>query len=406
MLGLVDTAIMGHLDSAAFIGAIAVGSTMFNLIYWLFGFLRMSTGGLTAQARGAGDSEAVAAVLERSLLIAAVGGAAVVALSPLLSTLLLRFIDAAPDVAAEARRYFMITVWGAPAVLAGYTFNGWYIGMHDTRTPMIVAIATNIFNIVVSATLVFGAGMTIAGVAIGTLAAQWLSAIALGWLAVKCYRPARVPLRILTSAAELRRLTAINVDIFLRTLCLAAVTLWFTRAGAQQDSITLSANALLMQLFMFFSYFSDGFAYAGEALAGEAAGSGDRQQLHAAVKALLRAGGVIAVVFSAAYFLAGDLFVGLLTDRGEVTARAAAYMGWAALVPLCGVTAFIYDGIFIGLTATRRMLVSIALASAAFFACYALAVPVMGNHGLWLAFVIYLAVRGVYLHWSISRVTL
>lgn len=397
VLGLVDVAIVGHFGAAAFIGAIAVGSTLFNMLYWLLGFLRMATAGLTAQAFGAADRRASDATLWRSLVIAAVFAVLFIALSTPLGRAILDFLDADEAVRPLAERYFSICIWGAPAVLATYVFNGWSLGMQNTRLPMVVAITTNVVNIVLSLTFVYGAGMQLEGVALGTMLSQWIGAVIFATCITLRYKLQRVARNQLFDATALRRLFSINTDIFLRTLCLVAVTVWFTRAGAGQGVAILAANALLMQLFMFFSYFSDGFAYAGEALAGKAHGAADCEGLRQTVKALLQWGAGIALAFTIIYYIGGEVILRLLTDEPGVVATAREYLPWAVAVPACGILAFIYDGIFIGLTATRRMLVSIAVSAAVFFGVYALAFSALGNHGLWLAFDVYLLLRGLWL---------
>ncbi len=398
VLGLVDVAIAGHIGAASYIGAIAVGGTMFNMLYWLFAFLRMGTAGLTSQAYGASDAVAQSANLRRSLAISAVLGVVLVVISPLLAVPLLGFIGADPHTAPLAMRYFNICVWGAPAVLGMYVLNGWWLGMQDTRTPMWVSLGINLTNIAVSLWLVFGLGWRIEGVATGTLTAQWAGFVA--GLAVTAYRfrPVRVSAVTLWQWQAFRRLFSVNADIFLRTLCLVGVTVWFTRSGASQGAVVLAANALLMQFVRLFSYFSDGFAFAGEALAGRFYGAGDNDGLHRAVSSILRWGWGIAVVFTVVYFVGGGLGIDLLTDDVCVVEAAREYLPWAVGVPLCGVMAFVYDGVFIGLTRTRKMLAAMAVATAAYFGVYFAACPIMGNHGLWLAFIVYLAVRSVVMH--------
>lgn len=398
VLGLVDVAIAGHIGAAAGIGAIAVGGTVFNMLYWLFAFLRMGTAGLTSQAFGAADRPAQSATLRRSLAIAGFAGVALVALSPWLGPAALAFIDSDAATTALAARYFSICVWGAPAVLGMYALNGWWLGMQDTRTPMWVALGVNLANIAVSVTLVWGFGMDIAGVAAGTLSAQWLGLAAGLAVTALRFRPVLVRFGALWDRGELRRLFSVNTDIFLRTLCLVGVTVWFTRAGASQGAVVLAANALLMQFFMFFSYFSDGFAFAGEALAGKFHGAGDRVGLRQAIETVLRWGWAVAAVFTVVYFAGGEWLLGVLTDEREVTDMAREYLPWAVSVPLCGVAAFMYDGVFVGLTRTRKMLAAMAVATAAYFGAWWLLGARLGNHGLWLAFLIYLAVRGAVMH--------
>lgn len=403
VLGLVDVAITGHIGSAAYIGAIAVGATMFNMLYWLFGFLRMGTAGLTSQSCGAEDFHSSSTTLLRALLMSTGIALLLIVFYKPLGYAVLNFLDADDATAPLARAYFAMVIFGAPAVLGMYSLNGWLLGMQNTRLPMWIALLTNVVNITVSATAVFIFGMKIEGVALGTLSAQWtgfiVCIIAL-WLR---YRPEHVQIRELLHRQSLIRLFKINFDIFLRTLCLVAVTAWFTRAGASQGVEILAANALLMQLFMLFSYFSDGFAFAGEALSGKMEGAGDRAGLRRVMHALLRWGTSIALTFTAIYFICGEWIIESLTDEWSVVDTAREYLPWAVSVPICGIMAFIYDGVAIGLTLTRRMLLSVALGMAVFFAIWLMLQPVMGNHGLWLAFVAYLAVRGISLHILLNK---
>ena len=401
LLGLVDTAIAGHLGSAAALAAIALGSTVFNLIYWLFGFLRMATGGLTSQAFGAGDAEAQSVVLRRSLLMAAAFGAVLICLSPVVGGPALRLLDADDAAGPMAKKYFDLLIWGAPAVLATYSLNGWLIGMQNTRLPMLIALMTNVLNIGATSIFVFALHMKIEGIALGTLISQWAAAVVCLLGVLHKYSPVKVSFMSLSKG--LSSMMSINADIFLRTLCMVGVTAWFTRAGASQGVEVLAANALLMQLFLFFSYFSDGFAYSGEALAGKFYGAGDCENLKISVHRLFRWGGAVAIVFTAAYFLFGEWILTVLTDRNEVVATAREFLPWAVSIPLCGIMAFIYDGIFIGLTLTRKMLMSVAAGMAVFFAIYFGLQGVMANHALWLAFIAYLLVRGISLHFFLKH---
>ena len=403
LLGLSDTAITGHIGDAVYLAAIAIGGTMFNMLYWVLNFLRMGSGGLTAQAYGRGDKAEAAAVLWRGMLLSALLGAAIIACSGVAGPAAVRFLDADAATAPLATRYFAIAVWGAPAVLGNYVLTGWFLGMQNARAPMWVALATNVVNIALSLWLVIGMGWKIEGVATGTLTAQW-AGLALGLLFLHRYRPQRVAWRVLMRKADLRRYFSINADIMLRTLCLVAVTVWFTRAGARSGTVTLAANALLMQLFMLFSYFMDGFAYSAEAIGGSMHGRGDSAGLRQLIATLMRWGAALAIAFAAIYAIAGRGILSLLTDRPEVVACAAVYLPWAVAVPPAGVWAFIWDGIFIGLTRTRAMLAAMAMAMVVFFATWALAAGPLANHGLWLAFTLYLFTRGA-AEWLLFRKT-
>lgn len=396
LLGLVDVAIVGHLGATVYIGAIAVGGMLFNMAYWLFSFLRMGTSGLTAQAYGRGDRSATALTLARSLLVALVIAALLIALHRPLAGVAFRLIGSTPAVEALARRYFEILIWGAPAVLGLYGFAGWFIGMQNARIPLYVAVAQNVVNIAASTLLVFGLGWRVEGVAAGTLIAQYaglLMAAAWWW---RGYRrdAAGVTLRAVADRAAFGRFFAVNRDIFVRTLCLIAVTTFFTSAGATAGDLILAANALLMQLFMLFSYVMDGFAYAGEAIAGRSVGAADRAAFTATVRRLLGWGLGLALAFTLVYAAAGRGLLALLTSDGAVVATALTYLPWAIAIPLAGFVAFIFDGVFVGATATGYMLLSMAAATAVFFLVYFSFTGAWGNHALWLAFVSYLGVRG------------
>jgi len=401
LLGLVDLAITGHMadgpdgHSAVYIAAIAVGSGLFSMLYWLFAFLRMGTGGMTSQAVGAGDAGGVDLALWRSLSLAAILGCVVILFGRPLGEALLWFMAPEPDTVIPARRYIAICVWGAPAVLATFSLTGWFIGRQDTRSPMWVSIIINVVNIAASLILVIGCGMNIDGVAVGTLLAQWTGAVVSIAVCFIRYRPRRLPPRRLIASAALRRFFSVNADIFLRTLCLVAVTIWFTRAGARQGDVMLAVNALLMQLFLTFSYFMDGFAFAGESLCGLRYGARDMAGLRRVAFVVTACAASVAILFTILYFLCGEWFLTIMTTDPRIAAASADYFLWAVSVPLVGFTAFSLDAVAIGVTATRRMLFSALSGAVAFFAVYLLAFPFMGNHGLWLAFIVYLALRSL-----------
>lgn len=400
LLGLVDTAITGHLGSAAYIGAIAVGAGMFSLAYWPMNFLRMGTSGLASQAYGASRGDArrndeCFRVLYRALVLGLALALAIVLFSPLISRGILLFMDADAATAEYAGRYFGIVVMGAPAVLCTYALAGWFLGMQDSRAPMWMSLAINVSNIALSLALVYGAGMKIEGVAVGTLASQWIGlAVGIG-IGVRKYGIGLPDdWASLRDERQLGRFFSVNTDIFLRTLCLAAVTLWFTRSGSRQGGDVLAANALLMQLFMLFSYFMDGFAFAGEAMAGKYYGMGDGAKLRITVGGVFAWAFGVACIFTLIYLFFGSDIMEILTDERRVVAIAMDYLPWALAIPVAGTAAFAWDGIFIGITFTRQMLASMAIAVAVYFGCYAAFEPRMGNHGLWLAFICYLGVRG------------
>lgn len=393
-MGLVDTAITGHLDNETYLAAIAVGSSLFNMLYWLFGFLRMGTSGMTAIATGQDDSASKSLLLYRGLLIGGTIGLLMIILSPMLGKLLVGFIDADLETSELSLRYFSIVIWGAPAVLCTYVLTGWFLGQQSSRLPMVISITINVINISISPALTFGLDMKLDGVATGTLVAQW-AGVAIGLMLCRRYHPGRIKLKKLFETSSLLHYFRVNSDILLRTACLIAVTVWFTRAGARQGDTILAVNALLMQLFILFSYMVDGFAYAGEALIGKYTGGSDHELLKQSVRALLKWGFWSAIAYSLLYFTAGEWILSILTDSRELLNVSKEYMFWAVTVPLAGFLAFIWDGIYIGCTATRGQLVAMAIAMAVFFSLYFSLTPLLGNHGLWLAFIAYLLSRGI-----------
>ena len=397
LLGMIDVAIVGHMGDAVYIGAVAVGSLTFSLIYLIFAFLRMGTSGMTAQALGRRDLTEVTKILVRSAAIAVGIAALLIVLQVPLQWLMFWLIGPTADVAPFAETYFRIAIWGAPASLGLFALMGWYIGMQNTRIPMFISIMQNIVNIVASLTLVYGLGMKIEGVATGTVIAQYAGLLVAIGLLARYYgkifrRHGSLDIRWRKNASSDYH---VNRDIFLRTLCLVALNLYFTSASARQGAVILSVNTVMLQLYMFFSYFMDGFAYAGEALGGRYYGARNGAAFRETLRRLFVWMMIVTATYSFIYVAGGMQIVGLLTDEPVVVDTARSYIGWAWFIPVAGCVAFIWDGVFIGITATRGMLLSSILAAAVFFGVYGVTKGFMGNHGLWLAQVLSLAVRGV-----------
>ncbi|MBQ8047692.1 MAG: MATE family efflux transporter [Prevotella sp.] len=400
LLGLVDLAIVGHMDSPDFIATVAVGSMMFNVMYWLLGFLRMTTSGLTAQAFGAGDwaqTRRMFAVQLRQALLTAL--ALVLLQQPLLRVLMLLFsVDG--SVSGQVSLYFHICIWGAPAVLALYVMTGWCVGMQNTRVAMTVSVVQNLLNILLSLLFVYALGWGLRGVALGTLAAQWMGC---GLAAVMSWRLRRVGNGTSDAGTDVSRgreqasesPVRMNVHLFLRTICLVAVNLFFTSMGSRQGSMMLAVNTLLMTLFTLFSYVMDGIAFAGEALCGRYWGASEYRLLGETIRRLFIWGMLLVVLFTLLYIGGGQSFLRLLTDNAGVTEAARPYFWWAVAVPLCGMAAFVCDGVFVGLGFSGGMLVSSALATAVFFSVSLLLFGRYGNHSLWLALLLYLFLRGL-----------
>lgn len=342
LLGLVDVTIVGHLGSAAYIGAIAVGGMLFNIIYWIFGFLRMGTSGMTSQAFGQRNLEEVTKLLLRSVGVGLFIALCLMTLQYPIQKAAFAFIQTSDEVERLATLYFRICIWGAPAMLGLYGFAGWFIGMQNSRFPMYIAITQNIVNILASLCFVFLFGMKVEGVALGTLIAQYagfLMALLL-WLRYYKQLRKRVHWRGIWQKQAMYRFFQVNRDIFLRTLCLVAVTMFFTSAGAAQGEVVLAVNTLLMQLFTLFSYIMDGFAYAGEALAGRYIGAGNRMELHRTVRQLFGWGVGLSAGFTLLYGIGGQSFLELLTNESSVIQETDTYFYWVLAIPLAGFSAF------------------------------------------------------------------
>lgn len=411
LLGLVDVAITGHLGSAAYIGAIALGGMLFNVVYWIFGFLRMGTSGLTAQALGAGKREETIEWLLRSQAIGLGIAIALLLLQVPIRELALLVMQPTEEVRAFTVTYFNICIWGAPATLGLFGLNGWFIGMQNSRVPMAIAITQNVVNILASLCFVFGLGMKVEGVALGTFIAQWCGFLMGVFLCLRyvdlslcrVFKGWKVSGKSLFDRQSMLRFFEVNRDIFFRTICIVSVMLFFTSAGSWQGEVILAVNTLLMQLYLLVSYVMDGFANAGEALSGKYYGAGDRFSLQLTVRNLFVWAMMMATGFTVVYVLGGKPFLGLLTDEPSVVEASADYVWWAYLIPFVSMGAFMWDGIFIGLTASRQMLQSMFAAAVTFFVLYYLLHPSFGNHGLWAAFLAFLLVRGGVQTWLYRR---
>lgn len=397
LLGLVDVSIVGHLGSATYIGAIAVGGMLFSMIYWIFGFLRMGTSGLTAQAYGRRDLAEVILLFVRSLGIAFGLALLLILLQYPILKVAFTLIDATPAIKDLASLYFRICIWGAPAVLGLYSFAGWFVGMQNSRFPMYIAITQNVVNIAASLFFVFVWNRGVAGVAMGTLVAQYAGLLMASLLWYGYYRRLwqKLNWQMLTDYEAMRSFFILNRDIFFRTLCLVAVTTYFTSRGAEQGDIILAVNTLMMQLFTLYSYIMDGFAYAGEALTGRYVGAHNQADLRRMIRTLFAWGIGLALAFTLLYGIGGSSFLGLLTNEQEVLNASSDYFYWVLAIPLAGMAAFLWDGIYIGATASRQMLYSMLVASISFFILQGIFQQRMGNHALWMAFIAYLFLRGL-----------
>ena len=405
ILGLSDTTISGHLGSEIYIGAIAVGTMMFNVIFWLFGFLRMGTTGLTAQAYGAGDSESCRQLLVRSSMLGVIIGITIILLHYPLRELLLLLISPDVSVAQYSSDYFNICILGAPALLFNMSVMGWMLGMQNTVRPMIISVSVNVINIALSLAFVFLMDMGFNGVALGTMLSNWCGVAISLWFITRYYdgRLPSIKRDDLLKVSGMGRFFKVNTDIMLRSACVMSVSLSVTAIGAQLGAMTLAANAIMMQFFILFSYFMDGFAFAAEALSGRFAGAKDLPMLRKSVGYLAVWALGVALMFTVVYVFGYQYIVRFITSEQDVVAVVVDHSLWLQLIPIVTVAAFIFDGVYIGLTATRRMLwVTLSSALLFFAICFLhlggdnlFALP--DNDTLWVGFLAYLLLRGLLL---------
>ena len=410
LVGMADVAIAGHLaagySSAALIGGISIGTMLFDLLYWNFAFLRTGTGGLTAQAFGRGG-QGVGSILTRALRIAMLSGLGLIAIQALVVWLAFLIVPCSEEVRILATRYFYIRIWAAPATLSLFALKGWFIGMQDSVRPMTADLLVNGVNIAASVLLALGLpgvfdGLGFPGIAIGTVIAQW-SGFLYCLIALRC-RYRAVFARGERQAVESRGFFALNRDLFLRSLGMMAVYIGFTVISARFGDMVLAVSTILMKLLMLFSYFTDGFAYAAEALTGRFIGERSPDGLRSAIRCSFLWSGAVALGFLLLYGLGGGWLFSLMTSSAEVVAAGRAYIPWLLLMPVVGCAAFVWDGVYIGATASAPLRNSTLLCAVGFFAVwfagrYLIPAPEMALHILMAAYFMHLLVRGVYLTW-------
>ncbi len=408
LLGIVDLTIMGRLGDEVYIGAIALGGMIFNFIYWGFSFLRMGTSGFTAQAFGRSDGKEGIVILSRALLAGLLGSMLVIILQWPIEQFSFWVINSSEGVENYARSYFYIRIWAAPATISLYAFTGWFIGMQDARIPMIVAIVINLLNIAFNLFFVFGLGLKSDGVAWGTLIAQYSGLLLSIFFVVKKYGHLfkQWEREAMMNLEALRKFFMVNKDIFIRTLALIFAMSFFTAKSAEANDTILAINTILFQFFIFFSYFVDGFANAGEALVGRYIGSGDRNKLLRSVKLIFIWALAVSIIFTAINLLGGRWVLTLMTSNVDIIKGAKPYLPWIVLIPLVSFVAFIWDGIYVGATVSNHLRNSILVALLVFLVLYYTTKPIIGNHALWLALSAFLLVRGIYLSAFFSRAIL
>ena len=399
LLGAVDTAVVGHLPEVYYIGAVAIGAMLFTYIHHLFNCLRMGTTGPTAQARGAGDYAEVRALIGRALLLAGAIGAALIILQLPIIAFAFWLIDASPQVEHHARVYFQIRIWSMPAALAGYAIIGWYYGLRDARTPLIVQVVANALNIGLDFLFVFGFGWGVPGVAIASVIASYAGLLLGLWYVWRTLRTlpgsGHGPL---LDPARLARMLAINRDLVLRTFCVVSVLGLFMAKSAELGDLTLAANQVLHNFLVFTSFGLDAFAHAAEAILGEAVGKRDRPAFQRAMRVVFLWAVIVGVMNALLYLAVGHGIIALLTGIAEVRAAAGEFLLWAALMPLVALWAYTYDGVYLAATRTTPMRNTVILSFAAYIALLFTLVPLYGNVGLWIALAVFLGLRGILLH--------
>ncbi|MFM0138847.1 MATE family efflux transporter [Caballeronia grimmiae] len=397
ILGAVDTAVAGHLDGPQYLGGVALGGLVFSFVFWGFGFLRMGTTGLVAQAFGARDAAAVRASVMRALMLALAIGAAVLALQVPIIQYALRVLGGSGAVQQTASAYCHARIWAAPFALGNYAVLGYLLGCQRVRLALVTQVFINAVNIVAVLLFVYRFGWGIAGIGAATAFADF-GGFALGAVILWRLRERGLPPLALATIFDLRaihRLVAINRDIFVRTLCLLGSYGWFAHMGARQGDAVLAANALLLNFQTFMAFGLDGFAHAAEALVGAATGARDRHAFRQAVRVTMLWSAIGAAGFSIVYWISGEWIIARLTDQAVVREAAMRYLPWAAILPLASVAGFQLDGVFIGATRTRELMKAMAVSLAVYLlAAWTLAGP-LGNHGLWLALTAFMVTRGV-----------
>ncbi|QPI63487.1 MATE family efflux transporter [Vreelandella venusta] len=398
LLGLVDTAVVGHLPDSRYLAAVTLGATLFSFLYWGFGFLRMGTTGLVAQAIGREAHSDVRNLLGQSLIMAAVIGALLIIFGSPLISLGLWLLDGSEAATPLAREYAEIRLWSAPAVLANYAILGWFLGQQNARVTLMILVLTNSVNIVLDLWFVVGLGMTSGGVALASVIADYSALTFGGYLVLRqlVHLEGGFQRQRLLVVSAYSALVNVNANLFVRTLGLLFAMAFFTAQGARQGDTVLAANAVLLQFIMLTSYALDGFAHAAESLVGRAYGRRDWREFAATVRATAQFSFWTATVATVTFALAGNYLVAMLTGLAEVRATAASYLPWMIVMPLIAVWSYLFDGVFIGTTAVREMRNSIFIGLAVYLPTWWLSQG-LGNHGLWLALTLFMLTRSVVL---------
>ncbi|AZL59823.1 MATE family efflux transporter [Tabrizicola piscis] len=394
LLGAVDTAVIGQLGDPAALGAVGIGAVILATLYWAFGFLRMSTSGLAAQAEGAGDKAERSAVLIRALMVGLAAGLLLVAAQTVLIAGAFRLAPASPQVEGLAAEYLTIRIWGAPATIGLYALTGWLIGLGRTRGVLVLQLWQNGANIGLDLWFVIGLGWGVPGVAVATLIAEWSGLLLALWLARDAFGTGfRAGLARVRDRVALGRLFTASRDIMLRTIILQLSFTSFVFLGARFGDVTLAANQVVMQFLEITAYALDGFAFAAEALVGQAIGARAVAETRQAARICMIWGLGGAALMSLVILLTGPALIDVMTTSPEVREEARRYLPWLVAAPLIGAAAWIYDGIFIGALLTGQMVRAMLISVVVYVLALLVLVPTLANHGLWAALMILNATR-------------
>lgn len=429
LLGAVDLAMMGRLPNIAFAGAVSLGAMIFSFMYWAMGFLRIGTAGLTAQSFGKKRADECVYNLSRALLLAALGSALLIVFRNQILSGIYLYLKPNEELWQATIDYYQIRIWAAPATVSAFAFAGWFIGMQDTKTPMYVAIVVNLVNIFLNYIFVLKLGMNIKGVAYSTLLAQYIGmalyivfvlrglgrGLPRGWGREQELERGQKELRgsgllrglgqkenlryifsrKVFDKSSLLQFTSINKDAFIRTLLMILVFSFFTAQSSRYGNTILVTNTILYEFFIFFSYATDGFAHAAEALCGRFDGAGDVKRKRDCIRQIFRWGVVVCLVFVTAYAIFFKEILALFSNSAEVLAEASGYLPWVLAVTVIGFAAFLWDGIYVGCLQTKAMMYIVLLATIAYFASVFLFEPNFGNHALWLGLSLFLGFRSL-----------
>lgn len=405
LLGMVDTGVTGHLENAVYLAAVAIGSTIFGFLFTGVNFLRMGTTGITAQRFGANDDSGLRVALGQALVASTTIAAALILLQVPLDSLAMRLIGPGDEVEAFASQYFSIRIWSAPATLANYALIGWFIGLQNARIPLYIVLVINLTNIVLDLLFVLVLGMKVQGVAAASVIAEF-AGVATGAVFAAAElkkRSGHLDVSSLAKIREYREFFSVNANLFIRTIALMFAFAFITAAGARMGRLILAANAVLLNLLHLLSFALDGLAHAAEALVGKATGAKDRMALQRSVQITMRWSLYIAIGFSVVFWFGGSAFIRLLTDIPEVVDTSLQYLPWMIVAPVVAFWAYLYDGVFVGATRAREMRNSMVASTFLVFVPSWSALRFLGNHGLWLAFMIFMASRGISMHWYYRR---